>query len=289
MIYVNKDGMNICLSKLHTMPLWKWALLLLLEITAMLIVTSFSEVVIFFDIDLRVKAGLAVAGAVAVVFCYRFLIRKPERRQADELVFPPSWRSVGKGFIVGLSLMTVIVACIALPVGAGVSVMSPATAQIAYGLCSFFLVAVCEEILFRGVVFRFIDERLNTWTAFVVSGLLFGFAHYFQDNATIFSSAAISIEAGLLLAAAYKQSGTLWVPVGLHWAWNFAEGYVYGAPVSGCELSPSLLSVRFSGSDFLTGGSFGPEASVVSVVLCVVATVAYLCIYYKKTSVTPET
>lgn len=263
-------------------PLWKWLLLLLLEVAAVLLVMSVLESVLFVDFNVWLRSATALAGAVLMLLFYRFFVHKVERRRVDDPVLPPPLRPLAGGFLVGVVLMTVTVVSILMLTPSTIRFSAPATAQMVYGLCSFFLVAVCEELLFRGVLFRLVDERLNTVAALVVSGLLFGFAHAFQDNATLFSSVAISIEAGLLLAAAYKQSGTLWVPIGLHWAWNFVEGYVYGASVSGIPESTSLLSVGFSGPDVLTGGSFGPEASVVCVGCGVVATVVYLYLYYKK-------
>lgn len=131
----------------------------------------------------------------------------------------------------------------------------------------FLCVAVGEEIMFRGVLFRWIDERWNTTAALVVSALLFGLMHIFNTGATWWSSLAIAVEAGLLLAVAYKWSGTLWLPIGIHWAWNYVQGHVFGLAVSGESVEDTWLSTFVSGPDLLTGGDFGAEASVFSVVL----------------------
>ena len=133
-------------------------------------------------------------------------------------------------------------------------------------LFTFLVVAVGEEILFRGIVFRMIDERWGTVVALIVSALIFGFVHITNDNATVWSSIAIAVEAGLLLGAAYKWSGTLWVPIGIHWAWNYFQGPVFGFAVSGNE-TRSLITPVIDGPEWLTGGSFGAEASVPAFVL----------------------
>ena len=75
------------------------------------------------------------------------------------------------------------------------------------------------------------------------------------------------VEAGLLLGAAYKESGTLWLPVGIHWSWNFFQGNIFGFAVSGGDAGVSLLQAATSGPDILTGGVFGAEASILTVVL----------------------
>src|SRR5439155_20567927 len=71
-----------------------------------------------------------------------------------------------------------------------------------------------EEVIFRGVIFRILEEWLGTWLALVMSALFFGFAHIANPNATIISAAAIALEAGLLLAAAYLVTRRLWFAIG---------------------------------------------------------------------------
>lgn len=123
---------------------------------------------------------------------------------------------------------------------------------------------VFEEIVFRGVLFRMIEEGLGTWAALLTSALLFGFVHISNPGATAWSSVAIAIEAGLLLGMAYHVTRSLPLCMGIHAAWNFTQGAVYGSPVSGMQTKNSWLVPQFSGPDWLTGGAFGFEASVVS-------------------------
>ena len=141
----------------------------------------------------------------------------------------------------------------------------------------FLVVGVGEEVLFRGIVFRMIDDRWGTVVALVVSALIFGFVHITNNNATVWSSVAIAVEAGLLLGAAYKWSGTLWVPIGIHWSWNYFQGPVFGFAVSG-NGTPSLITPVIQGSDWLTGGSFGAEASIPAFVLGLTLAIVFLCV-----------
>ncbi len=129
---------------------------------------------------------------------------------------------------------------------------------------------VGEEIVFRGVVFRLIDERFGTTAAMVLSAALFGALHLANRGATLVSTVAISLEAGVLLAAAYAAVRSLWFPIGMHLAWNFTEGGIFGAAVSGGG-SIGLLRFPLSGPRIYTGGDFGPEASIISVIVCLAA------------------
>ena len=131
----------------------------------------------------------------------------------------------------------------------------------------FLIVAVGEELMFRGVLFRWIDEKFGFSAALIASALVFGLVHIANPGATWWSSLAIAIEAGLLLGAAYKYSGTLWLPIGIHWAWNFSQGNVFGFEVSGGNAGSTLIIPYIDGPEIITGGDFGAEASIIAVVL----------------------
>ena len=128
---------------------------------------------------------------------------------------------------------------------------------------------ITEEILFRGIVFRIPEEGIGTWWSIVLSALIFGLLHIWNPNATLFSSISIALTAGVILGMLYVITRQLWVPIGMHIGWNFTLGGIYGAPVSGGEPN-GLLNSSFSGPEWLTGGAFGPEASVITVVVFVV-------------------
>jgi membrane protease YdiL (CAAX protease family) len=116
----------------------------------------------------------------------------------------------------------------------------------------------------------------------VSSAFLFGLVHITNPGGTLWASIAIAIEAGLLLGAAYKWSGTLWLPIGIHWAWNFSQGNLFGFLVSGQEAGESLLQAQIDGADWLTGGAFGAEASVVAVVVGLAVSVWLIWRIYRK-------
>jgi hypothetical protein len=97
---------------------------------------------------------------------------------------------------------------------------------------------------------------------------LFGLAHLFNTNATWGSSVAIMVEAGVLLGGAYMLARNLWLPMGLHAAWNFTEGIIFDVPVSGTDVH-GLVQAKIAGPVLLSGGAFGLEASIIGVVLSI--------------------
>ncbi len=127
--------------------------------------------------------------------------------------------------------------------------------------------AIAEEILFRAVLFRLFEEVLGTWGALAASAIIFGMAHLSNPDATLWGAIAIALEAGVLFAALYAVTRSLWWTIGLHFSWNMLQGPVFGSAVSGSGVATGWFQAQFSGPDWLTGGEFGIEASVVSVAL----------------------
>ncbi|HZW87733.1 MAG TPA: type II CAAX endopeptidase family protein [Myxococcaceae bacterium] len=129
-----------------------------------------------------------------------------------------------------------------------------------------FLVGFAEEVRNRGILFRLLEQNLGTWVALGLSALAFGFAHWKNPGATWWSSLAITLEGGVLLAALYAATRSLWLPIGVHWAWNLFEGPIFGAAISGNSVG-ALARGELSGPAWLTGGAFGPEAGIPALVV----------------------
>ncbi|GAB3818602.1 hypothetical protein GCM10027605_71470 [Micromonospora zhanjiangensis] len=148
--------------------------------------------------------------------------------------------------------------------------------------------AVTEELLFRGILFRIIEPRLGTWTTLVLTSLVFGLAHLANPHATLLSVLAIGVEAGGMLAAGYAATRTLWLPIGLHFAWNFVEGGIFGAGVSGKSGTQGLVHAVTSGPTAISGGEFGPEASLVTVLVGLAITAVFMRLARKRGNVLPR-
>lgn len=111
--------------------------------------------------------------------------------------------------------------------------------------------------------------------AFIISSLLFGIIHL--TTVDFLTAMAISVEAGFMLAAAYKLRNNLWVPIGLHWAWNFFLGPIFGVGVSGISQDACVIMPKITGPYILTGGNNGFEGSIVTFVLGLTISIILLC------------
>lgn len=179
---------------------------------------------------------------------------------------PGAARELGLGLLAGFllfSLMTGIVAMLGGFEVLGLRGQGSLWAMLALAVTS----GTFEEVLFRGILLRHLEAMLGSWAALAITSLLFGAAHLSNPGATWFAAFAIAMEAGILLGAAYLATRRLWLAVGIHTAWNFTQGWVFSVPVSGGEAPLGLLITRRVGPEWLTGGDFGLEASVIAMVV----------------------
>ena len=100
------------------------------------------------------------------------------------------------------------------------------------------------------------------------------------------SVSAIALEAGLLFGLLYNVTRSLWLCMGVHAAWNMAQGPFYGIPVSGFE-QHGLLASHMQGPEWLTGGAFGAEASVAALCICSMATAVCLAVAIRRGTLVP--
>ena len=202
-----------------------------------------------------------------LLLLYSLLTRYVEGNDACKIAPRKDISSIGKGLLIGFSYFIIVTATMSLCGCYHIKSIQFDWEKQLFSFTLFFLVAVSEEIFFRGILFRMINRRWNLWAALVISALIFGGLHIFNDNATLWSSIAIAIEAGSLLGAAYAYNKNLWLPIGIHWIWNYTQGNILGFPVSGEDNVTSVITPEISGPQWLTGGSFGAEASVISAVI----------------------
>ncbi len=121
-------------------------------------------------------------------------------------------------------------------------------------------VAFWEELRFRGIELAGLRSLLPTWAALALSSAAFGAAHALNANASWLSIAGNAAD-GLVYGYAFLASGAIWLPAGLHAAWNIVQGPILGLPVSGYA-EGGLLHPVVSGPALLTGGAYGPEAGL---------------------------
>ncbi|MET0422809.1 MAG: type II CAAX endopeptidase family protein [Actinoplanes sp.] len=217
---------------------------------------------------------LGLAGAAAALGLYVVAVRFLERRPVTELARPGAAGQLGRGALIGFGLFTTVVLIIAVFGGYGLDGWGSFGGMLSLlGLMA--AVAVAEEILFRGVLFRIVEEWTGTWGALAVSAVVFGGLHLLNPGGTLVGAIAVMV-AGAMVAAAYAWTRTLWLPIGLHFGWNFTESGLFGAIVSGSDDRTGLLRSVFDGPAALSGGSFGPEAGLPAILVALVATFWFL-------------
>jgi membrane protease YdiL (CAAX protease family) len=136
------------------------------------------------------------------------------------------------------------------------------------GLCYFGMGALVQVVAFRLILFRLAEEMLGTWAAMALVAAVFGLAHLGNENATVGTSLALAFS-DVLLASAFILSRRLWLVWGMHLGWNFLQDGLFGLANSGVTDLPSWITASVRGPAWLTGGSFGIEASPVQVLLSV--------------------
>ena len=220
--------------------------------------------------------GIIYAGVlnVVLVIAYYFYVVKFEKRVVVELGTKGATQEFGYGFLLGAALMTTVV-CVLWSANfyhvSGLNTWSVLIMPFATMLAR----SLGEELVFRVIVFRIVEEGMGSWFALLISSAFFGLGHIGNPNATWLSTLAIAVEAGLLLGVVYMITQRIWMAWGVHFAWNFMQGAVFGIEVSGTQQT-GLLKAEMSGPELITGGSFGVEASLLTVLLCLGVSFVFL-------------
>ncbi|MFD7719514.1 CPBP family intramembrane glutamic endopeptidase [Streptomyces sp. NPDC059814] len=231
-----------------------------------------------------------VVGLLAVVLAvgtYKWVVGRTERRAVTELSAEGAGPATGRGVLIGVALFVAVITNLAFAGDYEVDGLGSVTGAV--GLFGFMAAAaVTEELVFRGVLFRLVEEWGGTWLSLVLTGALFGLMHLLNPNASLWGAVAIAIEAGGMLAAAYAATRTLWLPMGLHFGWNFAASGIFSTEVSGNDTPKGILDSTTSGSKWITGGDFGPEGSVYSVLFGVLLTIAFMWLAHRRGNLVPR-
>jgi membrane protease YdiL (CAAX protease family) len=239
----------------------------------------------FKEIQIARLIIIPIIAIILVLVSYIALYRYYESRKITEL----STRNIGKYLLIGLLLgllvpsLSILVAYlrgeyIILSISSLTNVfLRDLTISIGFGIAT----AVFEEVLFRGVLFRLIEEKLGSYFALLISSLIFGFFHLMNENSSFFAGFAISI-ISVLITVAYMYTRNLWFPIAIHFAMNFVQGDILGLPVSGDPASISIIVSQLEGSKWFTGGAWGIEATVQIMVFSLIAGIILLVLSHKK-------
>ncbi len=212
---------------------------------------------------------------------YAMLTRLLERRPLGSVgfAFHPRWKSeLVMGLIAGAVMMLAVAGAEGL-LGVATFSLTPSSAGgvVLAGLLFFLLFTVAaavEELMFRGYPFqRLVDVGGPVFAAIVLSAL-FGLAHLRNPFHTWISTLNTAV-VGVLLAICYLRTRALWLPFGIHFAWNIVQGFVLGLPVSGLNFPESILQAKVNGPRWLTGSAYGPEGSILTLGIILAGTIYF--------------
>ena len=222
-----------------------------------------------------------IIASIAVIISYKSVFRKIENRKVTEISARGIVKNLILGLLIGVALQSLTVLVIYLNNGLHITSVNPFK-FIIIPLTVAFTVAIFEEILIRGIIFRIAEEKLGSYYSLALSAIIFGALHLMNPESSFTSAACVAIEGGLLLGAAYIYSRNLWLPIAIHFAWNFMQSGIFGAVTSGNEKTNSLLTTHFTGPELITGGAFGPEGTIQAIIFCLIATIVLMMLNAKK-------
>jgi len=218
----------------------------------------------------------------ALLGLFKFLTASLEKKPLGSagLAFLSGWKmDLGLGLVVGAAMI--------LAVG-GVEILfglvefswggGSAEKTVTWGVSLFVVMAIAaanEEMMFRGYPFQRLVDAVGPVPAVGLTSVLFGLVHLSNPSVTWISTVNTML-VGVPFAVAYLRTRTLWLPIGMHFAWNFIQGFVLGLPVSGIVVPESLLRADPRGAVWLTGGAYGPEAGLLATAIIFAVTVYLL-------------
>lgn len=259
---------------------------LMLGFTLLVMMGLSSDVMKSYAADPVKAAAHVIALAIAGLAIYIAHAHFVERRAASELNPQGMGRQLSIGLLVGAGLYATcegILMAMGIYRITGLNPLSDLLPAVAMALSS----GVFEEVLFRGVLFFSVEKWFGTWAALAVSSLVFGLSHMANPQATLEGALFIAVEAGILLGSAVVLTRRLWLGIGLHVAWNYTQQAVFSSIVSGNEAQPGWIRSTISGPDYLTGGQFGVESSVLALVVCTSTGIVMLVMAHRRGLIVP--
>lgn len=222
------------------------------------------------------KLAAAIFGSIALLAAYWGAVRLGERRSVAELDVRRAAFDLLLGLGAGTVLMTAIIA--ALWLSGWVSIERSVVDRVALALRDSIRSGVLEELVLRLVIFRLLWRAVGIWPALLAAALLFGVLHLANPDSGPFAAACLIAGEGVGIGL-YLLTERIWASIGMHAGWNFTQGWIFGAVVSGTTDiagGPLVLKPIPGVPDVLSGGGFGPEASLAALVISVVASAAFL-------------
>lgn len=214
---------------------------------------------------------------IAISFSAIWALARAERIGVDRFGWArPRWDSISRGALVGFALASGVVLILLIGGWYSVSTVGFPVSALAAGLVVAGTVALFEEALLRSAFFAGAEPVMGTWLTLATSAIFFGLIHGLNPGASITSVLTVMLSAGLLLGGGFALTRDIWFVTAIHAAWNFTMGWIWGVSVSGNEAATGIVSADIDGPVVITGGEFGPEAGLPTVILVGAATAVLL-------------
>lgn len=256
------------LEKVIQFPLVRMIIVLFLLYPATLIVNLIRlQINISLDETSALYLGylLNVCLIVALFFIYRIYTETVENRKAQEFSLNKWLPELGAGALVAFSAISVYL-LINWALGYYKIAEFNSFGNVVFMFFDQLKVGFIEELLFRLIIFKLTEELFGSWTALVIQGVIFGLAHAGNPNATIFTTLALIGAFTFFFGAGYMITRRIWFIFGFHWSWNFFQSGIWGMHNSG-KTQPSLITPHIDGPVWITGGEWGAELSLISILI----------------------
>jgi len=201
-----------------------------------------------------------------LLIAYELVIRHLGQHPRDDYRDPKWLRHLGLGLAAGVIIFSVSVGIAALLGVYQVTGKGDLSGLLSALIGPAIFAAVSEELVFRGILFRWLEDFGGSWMALLLTSAFFGASHLMNPHASPIAAVGIAFEAGVMLGAAYMLTRSLWLPMGIHAAWNFTQGEIFDIPVSGTPVH-GMVTAKLEGPPRLTGNGFGLEASIIAIVV----------------------
>jgi len=207
-------------------------------------------------------------GVVLSTLAFRYFVDKKDYRSMG-LGFNHLGLNLGKGIVWAIGILSL--AFLLIWANGNIQILGIQDLGIALvGYLSFFLlVAIVEEVICRGYLLQMVTDHLNYQVGIAVSAIVFTLAHLANDHFTWIAFCNLTL-GGILMSLLYLKYQSLYVPIGFHWLWNYFQGNILGFGVSGTDVL-GLLQINIEGPDWITGGYFGLEGSLLTGLLLAIA------------------
>jgi membrane protease YdiL (CAAX protease family) len=236
--------------------------------------------------DELINGIIGISEALAAVLIYIFLFSFYEKRKITELSTSTFGSFANLGFFTGFLLQSLFIFVIFIA-GDYTIVQANAFSDMIPAFITALTAGFVAEIIIIGIVFRLIEQQFGTAISITIMLIIFIIAHSGVRDGNLISVLSTSINAGLLLPAAYVFSRSLWLPIFMHFAWDFTEPGIYGAINPGISVTKSLFDSKISGPRFITGGPLGPQNSIQAFIICLVLGFIFLRLAKRNNQLVP--